>query len=901
MSSQNERVDSLNLFTPVLDGVNSPGEVGDVLRSLGPDAPPVWGSGGNVMTSPGPGSNALDAASAGPVYHFRWQGAGTGVVALIAPDAVGAPETLALEIQLISGNATAGRGGIASLLVLLRLENGVIADVLMNGAAPGVEVWAALRPADNRPTILLGLPTTTWQDLQVLIGRVVAGGDPAAGGWTAGWTAELLGDLTGWTLQPAHPVGRSEVLGDAGPGRASHGVGGYSAGGPVSGAITFRLPDEVPRVSTALLVGSGIAGEDLQISCLLLLRRGPAPTDAIDRLDVINLAPTLPPVLRVALDGQGRSVLVVGSETQGWDTPALSLVWCVQARAGGPLTLPCWESRLVTSFAGWAFTALGNLRTIAGSIAGGGGAENHEPGDYLLGQVYDGSLPQRWDVAASVGPTPDLLAARDGNGDLRAVTFIGNLSGVAASALQLQTPRTINGVPFDGTQDIVITIGGDGLEVLTPGPYLVGNPYTGLAPEIWGVDAAVTAEGGTVMARDNSGDAYAVTFHGNLNGLAQEAVALQTARAINGVPFDGTADITLPPPTGLLPLSGGTLSGNLTVPSLNQGPLGGIRNRFINPRLNWWQLGTTFTFNAGTPKGYTADGCWAEVLGHEMTVSREALPIGSAAALRGGLWALEAAVTIGAGGPGSFAVVNLPIEGVRTYAGQPVTVSFDAAADVAGKQVVVELAQVFGASGPVAGGIGRTTLALDDELARYSVTVTLPSGAGVATTEGDHLLVRIFLSGGTGQPVQAGTFTFTDFQLEPGPLVTPFMALPEWLEEQAVKRYQQVLGGENQYEAFATLVGVPQGASPNPRARGILHFEQVMARVPTASFSALGTFRLDHDGSSPLAMSLISPTKRNAQLEVQMAALPVASSSLLVANASTLARVVLDANYWLPV
>ena len=42
-----------------------------------------------------------------------------------------------------------------------------------------------------------------------------------------------------------------------------------------------------------------------------------------------------------------------------------------------------------------------------------------------------------------------------------------------------------------------------------------------------------------------NGTATATTFNGSLNGNASSATILQTARNINGVPFNGSADITI--------------------------------------------------------------------------------------------------------------------------------------------------------------------------------------------------------------------------------------------------------------------------------------------------------------------------------------------------------------------
>ena len=74
----------------------------------------------------------------------------------------------------------------------------------------------------------------------------------------------------------------------------------------------------------------------------------------------------------------------------------------------------------------------------------------------------------------------------------------------------------------------------------------------------------------SLVSRSTSGEITVVTVYGNLIGtastatLAAGATRLQTSRAINGVSFDGTADITIVDSTKLS-LNGGTLAGKLVL------------------------------------------------------------------------------------------------------------------------------------------------------------------------------------------------------------------------------------------------------------------------------------------------------------------------------------------------
>ena len=85
-----------------------------------------------------------------------------------------------------------------------------------------------------------------------------------------------------------------------------------------------------------------------------------------------------------------------------------------------------------------------------------------------------------------------------------------------------------------------------------------------------------TSDKASIVARDTYGNITVGTVTGNLTGtasnatLADAAVKLSTARTINGVSFDGTANITVVD-SSKLPLAGGTLVGKLNL-SASQAP-----------------------------------------------------------------------------------------------------------------------------------------------------------------------------------------------------------------------------------------------------------------------------------------------------------------------------------------
>jgi hypothetical protein len=79
------------------------------------------------------------------------------------------------------------------------------------------------------------------------------------------------------------------------------------------------------------------------------------------------------------------------------------------------------------------------------------------------------------------------------------------------------------------------------------------------------------------------------TITAALTGNASTATTLQTARTINGVSFNGSANITVADATKL-PLTGGALSGNLDV----NADINGVNNIYL--ATNLYHEGDTDTY-----------------------------------------------------------------------------------------------------------------------------------------------------------------------------------------------------------------------------------------------------------------------------------------------------------------
>ena len=226
--------------------------------------------------------------------------------------------------------------------------------------------------------------------------------------------------------------------------------------------------------------------------------------------------------------------------------------------------------------------------------------------------------------------------------------------------------------------------------------------------------------------------------------------------------------------------SGGSLTANgLSFTSINGGPLAGFRNAIINGNFDIWQRGTSFTAS-----DYGADRWLNSRTGSTCTMSRQAFTLGQTDVPGEPTYFCRMAVTSVAGA-GNNSILQHRIEGVRTFAGQTVTVSFWAKAD-GSKPIAVELSQRFGTGGSPSSGVdisGTTKVTLSTSWQKVTVTANVPSISGktLGTNNDDLFQLNIWFDAGSnfndrtnslGQ--QSGTFDIAQVQIEAGTVATPF-------------------------------------------------------------------------------------------------------------------------------
>jgi hypothetical protein len=252
------------------------------------------------------------------------------------------------------------------------------------------------------------------------------------------------------------------------------------------------------------------------------------------------------------------------------------------------------------------------------------------------------------------------LAAITGSNTGDQTTITGN----AGTATKLTTTRNINGVAFDGSADITIaaaasaeqltgttlkpTITGSSLtSVGTLGSLTVTNPIVGsvtgnaaTATNLTGLTTSVATL--NTLSGTNSGDQTTIT------GNAATATKLATTRNINGVAFDGSADITIAAAASAEDLTGTTLKSTVTSSSLTSvGTLGSLT--VSNPIVG------SVTGNAATATSATTATTAGNITATSNSTLTSLANLATVGTINSGVWN-GTAVAVEKGGTGATTV-----------------------------------------------------------------------------------------------------------------------------------------------------------------------------------------------------------------------------------------------------
>ena len=211
--------------------------------------------------------------------------------------------------------------------------------------------------------------------------------------------------------------------------------------------------------------------------------------------------------------------------------------------------------------------------------------------------------------------------------------------------------------------------------------------------------------------------------------------------------------------------------------------------------------------------------------------------------------------------------LNYYFEGVRTFAGQTVTVSFWAQAGSGTPSVAVEFQQSFGSGGSPS-AIVNTIIAspakqaITTSFARYSFTIAVPSISGktIGTNNDDVLILGLWVSAGTSfnartgsLGIQSNTFNFWGIQAEAASTASPFQTATgnPALELAACQRYYQ--------KSFRQTTAPAQNAGLN----GAVTLAQALSG---ALDQTVGGVRLPNVMRTSPTITTFNPSAANAQI-----------------------------------
>lgn len=232
--------------------------------------------------------------------------------------------------------------------------------------------------------------------------------------------------------------------------------------------------------------------------------------------------------------------------------------------------------------------------------------------------------------------------------------------------------------------------------------------------------------------------------------------------------------------------------------SINNGPVAGFKNKFINGNFDYWQRGTSLAADGTSTVRYLADRWLTFGAGTTIAPSRQSFTLGQTDVPNNPKY-FHRCVVASVAGAANYSTLTQRIEGVETLAGQQVTVSFWAKAD-ASKPIAVTLSQYFGSGGTPSASVettcGKVTIGTTWQKVTFTATLPSVSGKTLGTNNNDLVQILIWFDAGSNYNTQtntlgqqSGTFDIAQVQLEEGPVATDFEQRPQQTELALCQRY----------------------------------------------------------------------------------------------------------------
>ena len=394
--------------------------------------------------------------------------------------------------------------------------------------------------------------------------------------------------------------------------------------------VAFNGSQDISIATTSanpLTIGSGLTGTSFNGSI--------AVTIAIDSTVALKANTTYIGTTSVALNRGSANLALTGITAvtlQGSTSGSVQLIPIAAVGTGTILTIPATTGTIVTT----GDSATVSNAMLAGSIANG--------------KLTNSSLTVGTTVI-SLGGSSTTLA---GLTSVTSTGFTGALSGNATTATTLATARNINGVAFDGSQDITIETSPGSITGLGTG---VGTFLS--TPNSANLASAVTDETGTGVVVFNTSPAISTSLT-----TASTSFALLNTAATT-VNFAGAATtLTMGASTGTSTVNNDlVVSGKITLSNATSNYIttGSDVNTFIHSRNSSTSptgAVNLYTGNSTVASGYagsiaiypgsgtTADGANLYLYGGDVTA---ATSTGGRVSIRGGS-ALTTVTTAGTGG-----------------------------------------------------------------------------------------------------------------------------------------------------------------------------------------------------------------------------------------------------------
>ena len=337
----------------------------------------------------------------------------------------------------------------------------------------------------------------------------------------------------------------------------------------------------------------------------------------------------------------------------------------------------------------------------------------------------------------------------------------------------------------------------------------------------------ITIDGtnGITQSASFKSNAYLDAAGGNTATINGAVPATAASPALTGTPTAPTAAVA----------TNTTQIATTAFVSSNLGVTGN-ENRIINGSFDFWQRGTSTTSTA-----YLADRWKNDRSGGTVTMSQQAFATGDTLGSNNPTFYLRQTVS-GQSGVSDLAIIAQPIESVRSYAGQTITVLGWARRSSGSGNMTAELYQVFGTGGSPSADVSVTpqTVTLTGSFASFAVTIAVPSISGktLGSNNNDYMQLNFWTSAGSnrnarsnslglqtigvdlwGIHIKLGTHTAAETDLYKQPELGPELA--------RCQRY---------YQTLATNISGDTCVSGGT-ARAAWFFKVNMRTTPTLSFA----------------------------------------------------------------